>query len=65
MNRPSSTITSAALAGMGMTVVWGAVKTFYPELELDPTLISGSTTFVAALVGYFKRENVLKPEDLG
>lgn len=65
MNRPSSTITSATLAGMGMTVVWGAVKTFYPELELAPTLISGSTTFVAALVGYFKREKVLRPEDLG
>ena len=65
MNRPSSTITSAALAGMGMTVVWGAVKTFYPELELDPTLTNGSTVFISSLVGYFKRENVLKPKDLG
>lgn len=50
---------------MAMTVVWGAVKTWKPELDLDPTLVSGSTTFVAALVGYLKRENVLKPEDLG
>ena len=53
------------MAGMGMTVVWGIVKTFFPEVELDPMLVSGSTTFAAALVGYFKRENVLKPEDLG
>jgi len=65
MNKPSSTITAAGLAGMGMTVLWGAVKTWKPELELDPTLISGSTAFVSAVVGYVKRENVLKPEDLG
>jgi len=65
MNRPSSTITAATLAGMGMTVVWGGVKTFLPEVQFDPMLISGSTTFAAALVGYFKRENVLTAEDLG
>lgn len=65
MKKPSSTITAAGLAGMGMTVLWGAVKTWKPELELDPTLISGSTAFVSAAVGYFKRENVLRPEDLG
>lgn len=59
MKRPSSTITAAGLAGMGMTVVWGAVRTVYPDLELDPTLVSGSTAFVSALVGYFKKENVL------
>lgn len=50
---------------MGMTVVWGGVKTFFPEIQLDPMLVSGSTTFAASLVGYLKRENVLKAEDLG
>jgi len=59
MSKPSSTITAAALAGMGMTVVWGLVETF---TTIDPTamLVSGSTAFIAALVGYFKKENVLK-----
>jgi hypothetical protein len=65
LSRPSSTITAAALAGMFMTVVWGVVKTFMPEIELDPMLVSGSTTFASALVGYLKKENVLKAEDLG
>ena len=65
MNKPSSTITFATLAGMGMTVIWGVVATFYPDLVLAPTLISGSTSFVAALVGYFKKEKVLQAKDLG
>ena len=58
MNKPSSTITAATLAGMAMTVVWGLVSTF-TSYQVDPTLVSGSVTFVAALVGYFKKENVL------
>jgi len=58
-NRPSSTITAAGLAGMFMTVFWGAVKTFFPDFDADPTLISGSTALVAAWVGYRKKENVL------
>jgi len=59
MNRPSSTITAAALAGMAMTVLWGLVSTF-TEYSVDPMLVSGSVTFATALVGYFKKENVLK-----
>lgn len=58
MNKPSSTITAAALAGMGMTVLWGLVSTF-TEIKPDPTLISGSVAFVSALVGYLKKETVL------
>ena len=58
MNRPSSTITFAALAGMAMTVLWGLVSTF-TEYKVDPLLVSGSVTFVISLVGYFKKENVL------
>jgi len=65
MNKPSSTITAASLAGLAMGVLWGAVKTWRPELMLDPMLVSGSTTFVSALVGYLKKERVLKAEDLG
>lgn len=59
MNKPSSTITAATLAGMGMTVVWGLVTTFTSVVP-TPMLISGSTAFAAALVGYLKKEKVLK-----
>mgnify|MGYP000934935898 CR=1 FL=1 len=63
MSRPSSTITAAGLAGMSVTVFWGVIKTVYPDVELDPLLVSASTTLVAALVGYFKKENVLPLRD--
>ena len=58
MNKPSSTITAAALAGLGMTVLWGLVSTF-TEYKVDPTLVSGSVTLIIAVFGYFKKENVL------
>lgn len=57
-NRPSSTITAATLAGMGMTLGWQiAAEVGY---EARPTLVAASVTFVSALVGYFKKETVLK-----
>lgn len=59
MNKPSSTITAATLAGMGTAVVWELVATF-TEVQLSPGLIAASTVFVSSLVGYFKKENVLK-----
>jgi hypothetical protein len=58
MNKPSSTITAAALAGMAMTVFWGIIATF-TTVNADPTLVSGSVTLAASLVGYFKKENVI------
>lgn len=59
MNRPSSTITAATIAGMGAAVAWELVATF---TMVEPTagLISGSTALCAALAGYFKPEKVLK-----
>lgn len=62
--RPSSTITAAALAGMGMTLATELAMQF--GFALRPTLVAAATTFVSALVGYFKRENVLplqQPEE--
>lgn len=59
MNKPSSTITSAAIAGMGMTVLWELVMQFNLMGPVRPTLIAGSVTLVIAVVGYFKKENVL------
>lgn len=58
MNRPSSTITFATLAGMGASMIWELVDTF---TEVEPTLglVSGSAIFVASVVGYFKKEKVL------
>ena len=58
MNRPSSTITAASLAGMGMTLFWEVVIQA-DFLNPRASLVAASVTFAAALVGYLKRENVL------
>ena len=60
MNKPSSTITAAALAGMGMTLFWELIMQFNFMGAVRPALIAGSVAFVSAMVGYFKKENVLK-----
>lgn len=58
MNKPSSTITAATLAGLGMSLFWELVIQFSTATEWRPTLVAMSVTFVSALVGYAKRENV-------
>ena len=58
MNRPSSTITAATLAGLAAAVVWELVATFTTAIP-TPGLIAGSTALAAGVVGYFKREKVL------
>ena len=58
MNRPSSTITAATLAGLGMTVFWGLVTSF-TNINPDPTLVSGSVALIGGLAGYFRKETVL------
>ena len=58
MNKPSSTITAATLAGMGVALIWELVSTF-TEVTLSPGMIAASVTFVSAIVGYYKKENVL------
>ena len=57
MNRPSSTITAAAMAGMGMTLFWEILAQF--GFTARATLIAASVTFVSSLVGYLKKERVL------
>ena len=59
MNKPSSTITAATLAGMGMTVGWELVMQFNLIGPVRPALIAGSVAFVSALFGYYKKEKVL------
>jgi hypothetical protein len=58
MNRPSSTITAATLAGMGTALVWELLVTF-TDVSLSAGLIAASTVFVSSAVGYWKKENVL------
>jgi len=60
MNRPSSTITAATLAGMGMTMAWQLVMYLEVIPPPPPSMIAASVTFVSALVGYYKKETVLK-----
>ena len=59
MNRPSSTITAAGLAGAGVTLVWGMIDTF-TAIQVGAMLVSASTAFVAAAFGYAKKEKVIK-----
>ena len=59
MDKPSSTITAAALAATAVTLVWMLVDNF-TALSVSAGVVSGSTAFVAALFGYFKKENVIK-----
>ena len=59
MNRPSSTITAATLAGMAASFAWELVATF-SDVEVSAGMIAASVVFASALVGYFKKENVLK-----
>ena len=59
MNRPSSTITAATLAATGVTLIWMLIDSF-SALSVSAGVVSGSTAFVAAAFGYFKKENVLK-----
>jgi hypothetical protein len=59
LSQPSSTITAATLAGMAVALAWEIVATF-TDVQLSPGIISASTVFASALVGYLKKENVLK-----
>ena len=58
LSKPSSTITAAALAATAVTLVWMMVDNF-TALSVSAGVVSGSTAFVAAVFGYFKKENVL------
>ena len=64
MNRPSSTITAATVAGLLMSLFWGTLNEF-TAITVSAGYISLSVTAVSGLVGYLKREKVLKAEDLG
>ena len=59
MNRPSSTIQAASIAGLGMTLLWLLIPEF-TDYEVPQQIIAATTALVMALFGYFKKEKVLK-----
>ena len=61
MNKPSSTITAAALAGAIAAVGFGLLSVFGPEYyaRVPPGMEAGTAVLIGAVVGYLKRENVL------
>ncbi len=64
MNRPSSTITAAGISGTITGLMLIALAAASPELYLRIQLYPGAeahlTAAVMIVVGYFKKENVLK-----
>lgn len=63
MNQPSSTITTAALAGAVSGVVFILLAMFAPDVYARVQLYPGSeahmTTIIMFIAGYVKKENVL------
>lgn len=61
MNRPSSTITAAGIAGFVAATLLLIIKIKWPEIhEQIPADYRGHLVIgIAVLVGYFKKENVL------
>ena len=59
MNKPSSTITAAFIASQAVVVIWALVDQF-TAVQVSAALAAESAAFAAALVGYFKKEKVLK-----
>lgn len=68
MNKPSSTITAAGLAGGAVSMAFLLLAIFLPEAYARASAYPGAeatvagfvTTLVAFVVGYKKKENVLK-----
>ena len=59
LSRPSSTITAATLTGMVIALIWEIVA-MITTLEPSLGLVASSVAVGSGIVGYFKREKVLK-----
>ena len=58
MQKPSSTIQAAVLAGSASTFGWELIGQF-TNIEPKATLVGASAVVASGLVGYWKKENVL------
>jgi hypothetical protein len=61
MNKPSSTITAAAISGAIASVLFGGFAIFDPihYALVPPGLEAGSAVLIATVMGYYKKETVL------
>ena len=61
MNRPSSTITAAAIAGGIASLAFGFFSILGPELysRVPPGMEAGTAVLIGVGIGYLKKENVL------
>ena len=61
MNRPSSTITAAGIAGFAAATALLIVKLTWPAIyvQIPPTYQGYLVTVIMIGIGYFKKENVL------
>lgn len=64
MNRPSSTITAAAIGGGLASLAFGIFAIVSPEQYalVPPGMEAGVAVLLGAIVGYLKKENVLNKE---
>ena len=62
MNKPSSTIKASAISGALAAVAFGGLSVFGPEfyVRVPPGMEAGVAVLFGSVIGYMKKENVLK-----